>query len=75
VCFVLHGLQVLRLRHPETGEEATGVDLPRYRAPDGAWQRALELPDELQRPIGDAILERCCELGITRHTLTYRVFE
>ena len=31
-------LQVLQLRHAGTGEPATGVDLPRYRTPDGRWQ-------------------------------------
>ena len=66
VRFVVHGIQVLQLRHPGTGEPATGVDLPRYRTPDGAWRPALELPAELHTPIGDAVLERCCELGITR---------
>ena len=38
VPLVLHGVQVNRTRHPVTGEEATGVDLPRYRATDGIWR-------------------------------------
>jgi hypothetical protein len=66
VALTLHGLQVLQLRHPGTGEPATGVDLPRYRTPDGRWQPALELPEELHAPIGKAVLACCCELGITR---------
>ncbi|WP_191057985.1 hypothetical protein [Geminicoccus harenae] len=66
VPLVLHGVQVIRLKHPVTGEEATGVDLPRYRAPDGSWRQAVELPPELRRPLGDAVLEQCCALGITQ---------
>jgi stage V sporulation protein G len=66
VSFVVHGIQVLRMKHPGTGEEASGVALPCYRAPDGTWRPAIDLPPELREPIGDAVLERCCALGITR---------
>lgn len=66
IAFTLHGVQVVRLKHPGTGHEATGVDLPRYRGPDDAWRQAAELPEELRKPLGDAVFERCCELGITR---------
>ncbi len=66
VAFVLHGVQVVRLKHPVSGQEATGVDLPRYRAPDGQWRAAIALPPELRRPLGDAVLEQCCVLGITQ---------
>ena len=69
VLFVLHGLQVLQIRDAITGAPATGVDLPRYRLPDGSWQVAIKLPPELERPIGDAVLARCCELGIARHAV------
>ena len=64
VSFALHGMQVIRTRDATTGKDALGVDLPRYRDPTGAWRPALELPDELRKPLGDAVLERCCELGI-----------
>lgn len=60
----LHGIQVVRQRDPATGREATGVDLPRYRGQDGAWRPAVTLPEELRRPVGRAVLERCVELGI-----------
>lgn len=66
VAFMLHGIQVVSVRHPETGEDATAVDLPRYRAPNGSWRPAVSLPEELEGPIADAVLERCCELGIAR---------
>lgn len=67
VSFALHGMQVIWARDATTGEEALGVGLPRYRDPTtGSWRPALELPDELRKPLGDAVLERCCELGIAR---------
>jgi stage V sporulation protein G len=66
VSFALHGMQVIRTRDATTGKDALGVDLPRYRDPTGAWRPALELPEELRKPLGDAVLERCCELGIAQ---------
>ena len=66
VAFVIHGVQVVRTKHPVTGQEATGVDLPRYRAADGSWQQAITLPEALRRPLGEAVLEECCRRGITR---------
>jgi stage V sporulation protein G len=66
VAFTVNGLQVVRTRDPSSGREATGVALPRYRAPDGEWKPAIDLPDELREPITMAILERCCDRAITR---------
>jgi stage V sporulation protein G len=66
VAFTVNGLQVVRTRDPSSGREATGVALPRYRAPDGQWRPAVDLPEELREPITTAILERCCDRGITR---------
>lgn len=66
VSFTLHGMQVIRARDATTGKDALGVDLPRYRDPTGAWRPALELPEELRKPLGDAVLERCLELGIAK---------
>ena len=66
VAFAVNGLQVVRTRDPSNGREATGVALPRYRAPDGQWRPAVDLPDELREPITTAILEHCCDQGITR---------
>lgn len=68
VAFILHGIQVIRTKDPATGAEATGVDVPRYRASDGAWRQAVELPPELHKPLAHAVLDECCELGITRRT-------
>ena len=66
IAFVLHGIQVIWKKDPVTGGEGTGVDVPRYRAPDGTWRQAAELPPELHKPLAHAILDECCELGITR---------
>lgn len=66
VTFTLHGIQVIRIKDPATGREATGVDVPRYRAPNGTWRQAVELPPELHKPLAHGILDECCELGITR---------
>lgn len=66
IAFILHGIQVIRTKDPATGAEGTGVDVPRYRAPNGAWEQAAELPPELHKPLAHAILDECCDLGITR---------
>lgn len=66
VVFTVNGLQVIRTREPASSREATGVALPRYRAPDGQWRPAVDLPGELREPVTMAILEQCCERGITR---------
>ena len=66
--FVLHGLQVVHVTDPATGRPALGVDLPRYRGPDGTWKQAVELPQELKKPLGDAVLAQCLAQGIVRRT-------
>ena len=70
VAFTIHGVQVVGTKHPVTGQEATGVDLPRYRTVDGSWKQAIDLPEELRQPLGDTVLEQCCEMGITRRVAT-----
>ena len=69
VAFVIHGIQVIETKDSVTGRAATGVDLPRYRDPSGAWRPAIDLPKELRKPLGDAVLDRCCQMGITRRVL------
>lgn len=66
VSFALHGIQVIRTKDVATGKSAIGVDLPRYRDPAGLRQTSIDLPNELRKPLGDAVLERCCELKITK---------
>lgn len=64
VALALHGLQVQRGQ--QAGTEATAVTLPRYRSAAGDWRSAVTLPDELRRPIADAVLAACLELGLVR---------
>lgn len=64
VALTLHGLQVQRGR--QAGAEATAVSLPRYRTPSGDGRSAITLPDELKRPIADAVLAACLEAGLVR---------
>lgn len=66
IVMTIDGVQVVRLPATANKQEMTGVDVPHYRGADGTWRRAVMLPDELDGPLGDAVLERCCELGITR---------
>lgn len=63
VAFVINGVQLTRITSPTEG---TAVDLPRYRDAAGEWRQAITLPDELRGPIGDAVLEKSLELGITK---------
>lgn len=66
ITFALHGVQVVRSKDPNTGADAVGVDLPRYRSSDGSWRQALTLPPELRKPIAHAVLDECSDMGITR---------
>ena len=66
IMVMVDGVQIVRIPANGHRQEMTGVDVPRYRAPDGTWKQAITLPDELDGPLGDAVLDRCCELGITR---------
>jgi stage V sporulation protein G len=66
VSLTLHGVQVLQRPDPVTGADGIGVMAPRYRSADGAWRASIELPPELNRPLSQAILDVCCEMGITQ---------
>ena len=64
VVLELRVLRVLRTKDPAIGQGGTGVDLPRYRAPNGASKQAVTLPPEVREPLGSPVLERCVELGL-----------
>ena len=66
VSFVMHGLQIVNCTDAVTHQPSVGVDLPRYRAPDGKWKQAITLPDELRGPLGDVVLEQCLAQGILK---------
>ena len=56
----IHGLQVRRL-NPKTG--LTTVTLPTFRGPDGSTCQAVDLPQELLKPLGDAVIEAAVEVA------------
>lgn len=64
ISFVLHGVQVVRAE--KDGKEATAVKMPKFRDQDGMWTPALSMPEELRKPIANAILDECIGLGIAR---------
>lgn len=72
IVFALHGIRVSRVLLPG-GQTGTAVDLPMYRSPAGDWKSAVSLPDELRQPIADAVLARCCELGITKQARAFSI--
>jgi hypothetical protein len=37
---------------------------PHHRAADGKWLATLDLPPELEDPLGRAVLRHCAELGL-----------
>ncbi|MFN8924437.1 MAG: hypothetical protein ACK5WM_02680 [Rhodospirillales bacterium] len=65
--FVVNGVQVSRARDT-SGREATSVTVPTYRDEGGRWVAAIELPDELRKPLGDTVLEACVERGLCRRS-------
>ena len=64
VAFVVHGVQVVMARDPRTGRPGAAVFPPHHRAADGKWRDTLDLPPELEDPLGRAVLEHCTELGL-----------
>jgi len=64
VAFVVHGVQVVAARDPHTGRPGAAVFPPHHRAADGKWRDTLDLPPELEDPLGRAVLEHCAELGL-----------
>jgi hypothetical protein len=63
VAFIVHGVQVVAARDPRTGRSGAAVFPPHHRAADGKWLPTLDLPPELEDPLGRAVLQHCAELG------------
>jgi hypothetical protein len=57
----IHGIRAMRVA---TG--ATRVELPTFRDTTGQSRAAIVLPEEVYRPIGDAVLEVLIERGIAK---------
>ena len=64
ISFTLHGIQVVR--RAQDGREITVARLPSYRGPDGRWLPSVNMPEELKRPIGDAVIAQCLDMGLVR---------
>src|ERR1700722_16600215 len=55
----VHGIRALRV-----APAGTRIELPKFRAAAGMMRPAVSLPDEVRRPIGDAVLEALIERGL-----------
>ena len=61
VAFDILGVQARR----EPGDR-TSVRLPTFKDADGAWRPAIGLPDEVCRPLADAVLAFLVEEGLAK---------
>jgi hypothetical protein len=52
VAVVIRGVQARRIR-----DGGTSIHLPTFKAADGSWLPAVELPAELRGPLADAVLQ------------------
>jgi stage V sporulation protein G len=58
----IHGIRALHVAAPV----GTRIELPQYRGPNGQWQTAIALPEEIREPIGDAVLDELIEQGLAK---------
>jgi len=58
----IHGIRALHVTNPI----GTRIELPQFRHPNGRWQTAIALPEEVRGPIGDAVLNELVERGIAK---------
>jgi hypothetical protein len=61
ISFSILGVQARRL--PSGGAVAT---LPAYRDTDGQWRPAIEIPEELRKPLFDAVMEFLVDEGLAQ---------
>ncbi len=61
VTVIVHGIQAVRCE-----PAGTRIELPRFRYVRGTWRSALELPEEIEGPLGDAVLEVSMERGLAQ---------
>ena len=57
----IHGIRAMRV-----ASGATRVELPTFRDTTGLSRAAIVLPEEVYRPIGDAVLEVLIDRGIAK---------
>ena len=58
--FAIVGVQI---RH---GRGGLSVRLPTHRDVNGAWRPVVEMPEELLRPLGNAVMEFLAEEGLAK---------
>ncbi len=56
---VIHGVRAMHAQ-----PMGTRVDLPVFRDENGAWQRAITLPDEICGPMGKVVLDELVVRGL-----------
>jgi hypothetical protein len=61
VLIKIHGIRATR-----TATGATKVELPTFRDTTGQPRAAIDLPEEIYRPIGGAVLDALLEQGIAK---------
>jgi hypothetical protein len=66
----IHGIRAIR-----TFTGATRVELPTFRDAKGQPRAAIVLPEEVYRPIGDAVLEVLIERGIAKRRFVASALE
>ncbi|GGF46423.1 hypothetical protein GCM10011611_61100 [Aliidongia dinghuensis] len=62
ICGVGFWIRGVQARHVAGG--GTSIHLPTYRAPDGTWRAAVELPEDLVAPMADAVLAYLVDEGV-----------
>ena len=62
VCGVEFSIRGVQARHLAGG--GTSIHLPTYRAPDGSWRSAVELPPELVDSLSQAVLDYLLDVGV-----------
>ncbi len=62
ICSVGFSIKGVQARHLAGG--GTSVHLPTYRAPDGSWKAAVELPPELVDALSAAVLDHLLDVGV-----------
>ncbi|KIL96880.1 MAG: hypothetical protein HY055_14385 [Magnetospirillum sp.] len=60
VALVIHGVQV------RADGDKTEIALPRYRAPNGEWQTAITLPEEVREPMANVVIAGAIEIGLLK---------
>ena len=60
VSLVIHGVQV------RADASKTEITHPNFRAPNGSLRTAATFPDEIRRPMGDAVIAAAMEAGLLK---------